>query len=208
MIFNVWSPARVGKSEVAFDVTRANIPRAGRGDAEWIAACLAAIGVEAAARTWSVQAARCYFYSDYTDEEVWEDRWTDTWMVAVQLAGQAPADFGAPDPLPKGVDQYDRTWEHDQVDPGHDRTALLLFLFRGAEDEARRIVEPLVAGLPAGLRASVPRVEAAGPEWTRVRVVVIGQVFPQHVEALEEVIRQAREQGLLVNRNEQDAPAP
>lgn len=201
-LFNVWNPARIGDEEVSFDVTRANVPGVSSGDPDWVAACLEAIGVSAPARDWSIQASRCHFYSDYYDEPVWEDRWPETWVVRVRLDGKAPQTFGPPEWVPRNVDRYDRTWENDEVDADHDRTALLLLLLRGQQAEADSVRDHLQAELPAVCSVRSTRVEAAGPDWFRIRILVRDGLFPDLVKELDAVIREGRRQGLVVNRNE------
>lgn len=202
MMFNLWDPARIADDEVRFDVTRANMPRVGTGDYEWVAACLDAIGVSAPAREWSIEAARCHFYSDYADEPEWRDRWPDTWIVHVKLDGTAPEDFGPPQAVPRLIDRYDQTWNYAHVDPDHDRVALLLMFWRGAEQKAEAIRGKLLTFLPTELNERIVRIERAGADWTRLRIVATRSLFPDHVEALEAFLRRCREYGLVVNRNE------
>ena len=202
MLFNVWNPARVSAGEVSFDVTRANVARVRSGDAEWIAACLEAIGVAAAARDWSVEAARCHFYSDYADETEWRDRWPETWVVRVRLDGAAPADFGAPASVPRIVDRYDRTWRHGDVDAAHDRNALVVLVLRDRTTEATRVRDRLLASLPPSVGPAQTSVDRPGGEWMRVRISVTGQLFPEQADALERFLLACRAAGCVVNRSD------
>lgn len=202
MLFNVWNPARLSPDEIGFDVTRANAPRVGSGDPEWIAACLAAVGVRDGAREWSIEAGRCHFYSDYTDESEWQDRWPETWTVRVRLDGPAPADFGRPESVPKLVDRYDRTWRRGEADAGHDRRALLVALFRDAAADPAPIRDCLLASLSPGLGPAPPTVDRPGGRWMRFRVALAGELFPARVDALEHSLRVWRSAGGVVNRND------
>jgi len=204
MIFNLWSQARIGEYEVAFDVTRANIPRVGSGDAEWVAACLDAIGVSGTAQAWSIEAARCHFYSDYAEEPEWRDRWPDTWMVRVKLDGSAPDGLESADPLQKLIDQYDRTWEYGAVDPAHDRRALLVLLVPGSSSEVARLRDQTLALLPSEIPASTQTIESAGRGWLRQRITVTGPIFPDRIPALESFLQACRQRNMIVNRNQLD----
>ena len=202
MLFNLWSPASAARDEIGFDVTRANVARVGSGDPEWIAACLRALGVEAAARDWSIEAARCHFYSDYAGEPEWRDRWPETWTVRVRLDGAAPPDFGPPASVPTLVDRPDPTWRHGEVDPSHDRNALLVLLFRdgGADPAAAR--DRLLASMPPTLGPARTSADRPGGEWLRLRVTLTGDLFPARVEALEQTLRACRRAGAVVNRDD------
>lgn len=202
MIFNLWSPTRIDAYEVRFDVTQANMPRVGTGDEKWVNACLKALGITAPARSWSIRAARCHFYSDYPDEPEWLDRWPDTWIVRVELAGTAPDDFGAPDPLPVQIDEYDRSWEYGETDPGHDHLALLQLLWHGDAAEAASLADPPIEWLRSEIGDVSVVHERPGGEWSRLRVVAVGNLFPERLDALEDFVRRCREQGLIANRHE------
>ncbi len=204
MIFNVWNPARTSDDEVAFDVTQANAPRVAAGDANWIASCLRAIGVSAKASGWSIQPARCYFYSDYAEEPEWRDRWPDTWIVKTRLDGRAPDEFGPPSPLPRLVDQYDSTWSYGETDPEHDRTALLILIVRGSIKDASEARDRILTSIPLKLPTPTTIVEKVCADWSRIRILLTGSLFPDQAEPIEKLLLQCRQQNLVINRNQLD----
>lgn len=201
MIFNLWNPATTNADRIRFDVTRANMPRVGRGDDPWVRACLSALGISTSARTWSIQAARCQFYSDYAEEPEWRDRWPETWIVNVQLAGPTPSEFDAPDGLPIQIDEYDRSWNYGEVDPDHDRVALLLSLWHGSESEAATLSNPLVEFLRPQVDDLTATIERAGANWTWLRFIAKGGAFPERLELLEDFASRCKRHGLIVNHN-------
>ena len=205
MLFNIWNPAKTGADEIRFDVTRANAPRVGSGDREWIAACLKAMGAAANPREWSITACRCYFYSDYTDEDEWLDRWPDTWIVRVKLDGAAPENLPPPSPIPIVVNQKDSTWQYDNVDPNHDRVALLPLLITGAPQKTEPLRKEILNLLPQ-LGSVETAVEAAGTDRTWLRITVTGALFPDRVDQLEQFLNACRQLNIIVNRNEMDEP--
>lgn len=201
MIFNLWNPAKIDGDRIRFDVTQANMPRVGRGDDPWVRACLSALGVTAPHRTWSIQAARCQFYSDYADEPEWRDRWPETWIVNVELAGAVADDFGALSALPVQIDQYDRSWSYGEVDPDHDRVALLPLLWQGSESDASRISDELIDALRSQVDDVAATIERVGPHSTWLRFVAKGALFPDGVHILDDFLRRCQGHGLITNRN-------
>jgi hypothetical protein len=199
VIFKLWNPRQIATDQLAFDVTRANIPRVATGDPNWIADCLQALGVATSARAWDIQAARCHFYSDYPDEPDWRDRWPETWIVRVSLGSETHLDLGAAALRPTWLDSYDRTWIHEESSPAHNLNALLLLFSRCSPGEAPRVRDRLLSSLPPELGVPATWLDQPVPNWVRLRMLISGTLFSERVELLEQLLLLCRRQELLVN---------
>src|SRR5258706_3268118 len=83
--FYIWNPYIVSHYPKAleFIVTNGDVVDGIANDKEFIQHLLKDIGIEAKVVSWSIEAYRTRYFSDYLDEDDWRDIWQAVWKVSV-----------------------------------------------------------------------------------------------------------------------------
>ncbi|HWI06245.1 MAG TPA: hypothetical protein VNT54_01865 [Solirubrobacteraceae bacterium] len=195
VLFLLWNASSTQAAVLAFDVTRANLPRIGRGDRGWLAAACRALGAEPVATAPRVIAARSSYFSDYPADEAPQDRWPDCWMIEAATTGAPAAKQdcgGAPVPLAA----LDPSWQGAR-DPAHDARALIVAV--GSAGAARETLRGAVASARGdGLRPTSATVRGCTDGRAGIRLL-IPCTFSRDVGALESVTGRLQAAGWATN---------
>jgi hypothetical protein len=173
-----------------------------QGTLPWVQQCLQAFGVTAPVATWSIQAGRSFYYSDYPHEAAWQDRWVKTWHVAVSLT--APIDLPIPQDYPtiRGTNFLDTTWDDTLPDDVCDQQAFLLFDWRTDDSphETRQahVLATVAAQLPDSPQDITVRTMPTQIMQLRFRIARHG-LFPEAVSHLDAIVRTLQQPDIATN---------
>lgn len=138
-VFNLWHARTIDADAVAFDVTRANVPRLAQGDLQWMSTALRALGVDGTPKNWTIIRSRSHYFSDYRRADAtWADRWPEAWLVLVRVEEKVPPT--SPSLRPVALSELDSTYAYG-ADDRHTRHATIIAV--GAPDAVPPEVERL-----------------------------------------------------------------
>jgi hypothetical protein len=183
-LFNLWNLYQFSDDELAFDVTRANMPSIAEGTRTFVNECLARLNVRARVQSWTVETFRTQFISAYPDGEDWEDRWSPAWTFHVKVAGLAEAPANAFRDDHPTVGELDDTWVYDSERP--DRVAYLIVCSRARRSSLTARADAMCEAI-AGAAASFSIRRLGAINQLRVRWENV--TFPDVVPILDDLVK-------------------
>ena len=200
--FAVWSVHHGNDGRIAIDVTRANLPKVWKGTKNLILASLNSMNISSSILDWEVHPFRSFFYSDYPDDENWEDNWREGWTFELRLSIEAePVDniLAAP---PRMIDELDDTWEFGYSTPVSEQRALILLGSRESDEIAKQTIEQLLSEREwSWMRSHIENTSTIRyiDGYVATRIVLAGGMFPKYAAQMLSSLRHARRKGWLIN---------
>ena len=196
-MFNLWNVSFPEPAVIEFDVSRANMPRLGRGTAPWMAAALQALDLSAHVDGWEVRPTRTHYFSDYLDSEEWRDRWQEAWTVRVNFTNDARQRRGAQHG-PFAISALDESAPHATAS-GPDRAdGLVIARLHGDRQLAERLARQLTTIEVSGTRPRISLRDLEGGS-QQMRLLFPDLAFPDAVPELEDVLRLLSSNGAVVH---------
>jgi hypothetical protein len=84
-IFHIWNPFVMpdDPQSVSFVLTRGDAFGVNKGTKEFVGQLLSDIGIEAQAKSWTVEHFRSKYYTDFLGEDDWRDNWQLLWRIQI-----------------------------------------------------------------------------------------------------------------------------
>lgn len=189
MLFNLWNFYKTSENTCEYDVTMSNMPGFNIGTAQWIQLALKTIGLSVRVVSWEVVPLRSFYYTSYPDDdEAWQDRWPDAWLIRVVFAGNCnhqnkyvgtPVHLGASDP----------SWEYGYVDSGHDATALVVCDLLGGRHQVEDLENELSGRIACNASLTVKKSSIRSFSETKYQLrIILDTRFPDAVPFLKELL--------------------
>jgi hypothetical protein len=201
-LFNLWNFYQLSPKEIELDVTRANMPRLNTGSEEWVANALSAFDVHAQISSWSLKPFRSFYYTDYIDAEVWEDRWPEGWLLQVIFVDAINIDTNKFYNLPAHSGESDPTWAYGFRSPEHDQNALIVSdlakTFSASEEVMQKLINQTTNRFGHEIECQ-SQIRTFGGRSHQLRLFVGGIRFPEALSDLEDTLEFCRGEGGAVN---------
>jgi hypothetical protein len=196
--FNLWNFYQYS-DYYEFDVTQAETWGLQAGTREWVAACLAAGGVDLAIRSWEITPGRAFYYSDYTHDTDWRDRWTRCWTVRVYADSEMLLTTNELSYAPLSVIESDSTWDEAAPDPRLDRSALLIIDYQADAAFVEQQCQAVLAQAALDNTDSHSEIRHYGEQLHQLRLRLVGELFPSHAKQLDSLIEHFKAGGGITN---------